>query len=186
MGEWKDVPGYEGIYAISKLGVVKSVDRVVTRSNGVKLRTGERILKQSLSSGYPKVSLFINGKGTTFKVHRLIAILFIPNPDNKPFVNHINGIKTDFSISNLEWCTCQENNAHAFKTGLNFSRQTGTTGAKSHHAKAIDQYSLIGDLIKRWDCAMDVENELGFNHTNISKVLTGKRETAYGYKWRYA
>lgn len=116
---WKDVKGYEGIYKISNFGNVKSLERL-KKSKGNSTRVvNERILKYNTNIfGYKYVILCKESKNKCFLIHRLIGIAFIPNPENKPQINHINGIKTDNSISNLEWCTQQENSIHAFKTGL--------------------------------------------------------------------
>lgn len=115
---WKEIKGFEGYYQISNLGEVKSVKRVVIRSNKMKLSVKERFMKQTLCQGYYYVDLFKEGKKTRSFIHRLIALHFIDNPQNKPSINHINGIKNDNSISNLEWATQKDNIIHAYGAGL--------------------------------------------------------------------
>lgn len=121
---WKDIVGFEGYYQISNLGIVKSIIREIpltTKCGNNTTRTSkEKFIKQKLniSGGYLKVDISKNAKQKQLLIHRLIAEYFIPNPYNKPMVNHINGIKTDNRIVNLEWCTQKENMKHAFKTGL--------------------------------------------------------------------
>jgi len=115
---WKDVIGFEGLYQVSNTGNVKSMPKHI--KNGVSSFVSEvNILKNSLTGGgYYRVNLRSNSTTKSMLVHRLIAMAFIPNPQGKLYINHKNGIKTDNSIDNLEWCTHRENMVHAFETGL--------------------------------------------------------------------
>ena len=99
---FKDVLGYEGAYKVSNLGRVKSLERVVVHKNGYKYPIKERILKPVLKRGYPSVNLCLDDKRKSIKIHRLVALAFMPNPESKATVNHINGIKTDNRLENLE------------------------------------------------------------------------------------
>lgn len=112
---WKDIEGYEGLYQISSLGRVR-------RIKGGKGTASGRILKSFANSGYFFVGLYVNSKQKHIGVHRLVAEAFIPNPDNKSEVNHINGNKHDNRIVNLEWVTPSENMQHAWRTGLTKGR----------------------------------------------------------------
>ena|SRR3990167_3830110 len=117
---WKDVPGYEGYYQISSLGRVKVVPKVVksrNRASGVNTRTISESIKvnEIAYNGYARITLSKLAKSKRYSVHRLVAIAFIPNPENKPAVNHINGIKTDNRIENLGWVTNSENEMHSFR-----------------------------------------------------------------------
>ncbi len=119
MEEWKDIPGYVGYYEVSSLGRVRSVPRVVAHADGRRQPVSGRVLKQNPDDwGYLLVSLNKNGKGVTSKVHRLVAIAFIPNPENKPEVNHKTGDKTANSVTDLEWSTGKENTDHARRLSL--------------------------------------------------------------------
>lgn len=115
---WKDIIGYEGIYQVSNLGNVKSLGRKsLTEYYDINLK--EKILKKGVDSwGYFAVKLYKNGTKKSFKVHKLVALNFIENKHLKPQVNHINGVKSDNRINNLEWVTSKENMIHAHKIGL--------------------------------------------------------------------
>lgn len=116
MEEWKDIAGFEGMYQVSNMGQVRSLDRVIN-DRGRHLKG--RVLAQSIgTSGYLHVGPSINGKQPPKYIHRLVAEAFIPNPDSRPHVNHIDGNKQNNHLSNLEWATAKENSQHAWVTGL--------------------------------------------------------------------
>lgn len=114
MEEWKDIAGFEGMYQVSNVGQVRSLDRVDNRGYKQKGRT----VKPSTSKGYQNAHLCKLSKYTTISIHRLVALAFISNPDNRPQVNHIDGNKQNNHISNLEWATAKENINHAWDNGL--------------------------------------------------------------------
>jgi hypothetical protein len=116
---WKPVLGYENYYLVSNFGRIKSLDRIMKWRHFDKIKKGRLLSPKPSKYGYIRVVLTNeNGTEKSHPLHRLIAQVFIPNPENKLFINHINGIKNDNTIQNLEWCTIQENTIHAFKTGL--------------------------------------------------------------------
>lgn len=116
MEVWKDIEGYENLYQVSTYGRIKSLSHI---NNLGRLRP-ECILGIRLSDrGYHSAVLYNNGKPKSFRVHQLVARAFIPNPNNKPHVNHLDGVKGNNLVENLEWVTISENAKHAFKTGLN-------------------------------------------------------------------
>lgn len=110
METWKPVVGYEGIYEVSNIGNIKN-----SKTN--------KILKQPKRSGYPSVGMAKNKIAKNHRIHRLVAMAFIENPENKRCVNHKDGNKLNNNVENLEWCTHSENNYHAMKNGLNHSRK---------------------------------------------------------------
>lgn len=116
--KWKDIEGFEGIYQVSNLGKVRSIDRIVEYKNGATRKIEGKILKpRDNNEGYDQVDLYKNGVRVTMKVHRLVATAFLKNPDNLPVVNHKNSLRNDNRVKNLEWVTFSENNIHAYIYG---------------------------------------------------------------------
>lgn len=135
---WKHIKGYEGLYLISNLGRVKSLPREKLTPKGTQCMSKEKFLKTNPSKmGYPVVMLSLNCDIKLHKLHRLIAIAFIPNIENKPFINHKDGNKLNNSLDNLEWCTAKENIQHAFDTGLRVSSKGENQGSSKLTAKNI-------------------------------------------------
>lgn len=184
---WKDIQNYEGYYQISNLGNVKSLHygSKVNNPNWDKLPS--HLLKQKVStSGYLRVELYKQKSRKCFYVHRLVASMFIPNPLNKPEVNHIDGNKLNNCVDNLEWTTISENQIHAIKNGLRKSSpMLGKIGHLSPCSKPVIQYDLQGNFIKLWLCGSDAARNLSMSATSISLCATNKHKTANGYIWRY-
>ena len=179
---WKDIKGYEEMYQISNLGNVKSL----TRNTKNKYKQ-EHFLKLFISkNGYKRVELRKYKKGKKYCVHRLVALAFIPNPLNKPQVNHINGIKTDNRVENLEWATNSENIKHAIKTGLITHESIlikSKLGCKKLEKPIIQLKN--GIEIARFNNSYEAQKITGVPQTSICKVLKGKQKTTYGYEWKY-
>ena len=168
---WKDIQGYEGHYKISNLGRVKSLCRKRNENSIAVIK--ERILKTTPNSiGYPRVVLSLNGEYISYRVHRLVAIAFIPNPENKPQVNHINGIKADNRLENLEWCSNGENQIHAYSIGL----QKSMKGDK--HWNSILTESQVIDIIKRLkkgESNISIAKAYNITQKSISDIKQNKK-----------
>lgn len=166
---WKDIKGYEGLYQVSNLGRVKSLPHG---------RTKGCILRPWNNKGYQVVGLW---EGTPSKmrklsVHRLVAEAFISNPENKPCINHIDGIRNNNNITNLEWVTYSENNNHAIKFGL----RKVFPGAK-HKCKKIEQYDLQGNLLAQFNSIVEASKILNIPKCSISRVLNGRLKTTHKF-----
>jgi len=159
------------------MGRVKSLDRTFINKIGHKQHTKERILKPTTDhNSYLRVTLYdSSGKVKNSLVHRLVCEAFHENPKKKPCVNHIDENKANNTVSNLEWCTYEENNNH----GTHNARVAKTL------SKSVGQYTRDGKLIKVWQSAQEVQRQLGIANQHISAVARGKLKTAHGYVWKY-
>ena len=184
MENWKDIQGYEGFYQVSNLGRIKSLERDVYNYRGTLINhIEEKILVQSLDRyGYQCVNLYKNGECKKMRVLRLVAEAFIPNPENKPMVNHKNEVKNNNVVENLEWCDAQYNINYGTRTARMVKNRRNYKFGNAPHAKPV----FCEELNKTFDCAKRAEEELGIWGTSIIKVCKGKAKTAGGFHWRYA
>lgn len=163
METWKDIPGYEGLYQASTLGRIRSV------------YCSGKILKNNLQpNGYEAVTLYKNKIKKFCLVHRLIAITFVPNPKNKPAVNHKDEVRNHNIATNLEWVTNKENQNY---------------GHCMHNVavcqgKPLAQYTKDGELVRIYYPGGEAQKVTGISRYHISAVIHGKRKTAGGYIWR--
>ena len=168
---WKDIQNYEGLYQVSNLGRIKSLSRR-DRLNRV---IQEKILKHgSNKKGYLIVVLCKEGRMKTCRVHRLVAKAFIPNPENKPEVNHKDEDKTNNKVENLEWMTRREN--------INY----GTRNERSEKSQSKPIYGINIKTDEKIEFPSTQEAQRsGFDQSNIVKCLKGKRKSHKGYRWFY-
>lgn len=164
---WKDVVGYEGLYMVSNIGNVKSLNYNKTNQ--------EKIMNQPIIARYRNVHLSKNGMSKYIKVHRLVANAFVENPYNYPIVNHKDEDSLNNVYTNLEWCTIKYNNSY----GTRLDR------VAQKNKKAVLQYDLNGNFLKEWASASDVQKKLGYKRTNITNCCNGKQKTSNGFVWRY-
>jgi hypothetical protein len=169
---WKEIPQCKGYYWVSNLGNVKSIDRIIEREyHGNVFMKGKNLKPMINRKGYGLVDLkTINGRKCVV-IHRLVALAFIPNPENKPQVNHINGIKTDNRVENLEWCTNSENQIHAYKNNLSRPRR----GIENGSSKLTNELVLY---IRSEKCKnkklKEISKELNISTTTISDIKNNK------------
>ena len=156
--DWKDIKGYEGLYQVSNLGRVMTVK-------------SKRLRKINMThDGYCKINLSSNGESHWFRVHRLVAQAFIPNPEHKPEVNHIDEDKTNNNVDNLEWVTRKENANHGTLYGR-LSKINGTSIICVESGVTYDSMSQCARLMK-------------IQQSSISQMLSGKRKSAGGYTFK--
>ena len=212
---WKDIAGYEGFYQVSNLGRVKRLPTVVRATHGSKQYRDGRILKYKRAREYNSVALSKDGKMRYYRVARLVAIAFIPNPDNLPQVNHKDCNPKNDKANNLEWCTAKYNNNYGdhnkkvseaakrryqdpeeYAKLIDRVRRQGQDPVwKSHQREAqlnnsnsipVDMLDMDGNYIKTFPSVAEAFRQTGIHAQNIGQVCKGRKQSAHGYKWRYS
>lgn len=179
--EWKDIQGYEGYYQVSNLGRVKSVSRTRLGNKKSVISVPEKILKGGITRGYRTVILCIDSKIKSFSIHRIVANAFIDNPYNKSQVNHIDGIKLNNTVDNLEWTTAQENTQHAWDNGLSRSvKGSDHPFSKLSMYEVIELRKIINSVIYSQRTIANVYN---IDQAIISRLKNNKiyKEECYHY-----
>lgn len=168
--QWRAIAGFSGKYSVSNFG-------------GVKNNWSGRIFKTYLTHGYPMAALRHDGKRITKVVSRLMAEAFIENPENKPTVNHINGIRNDNRLANLEWATHSEQQNHAYKFLGKVGAATGKFSAANPTSKPV--LAIGFGETKFFPSGKDAAEFLKMHPTAVNKVLKGKLKGCKGYKFKY-
>lgn len=166
---WLPVKGYEGLYEISSFSKIRSYVKKQPRL----------IFGNKTTDGYMQVTLTKNLARSFYGFHQLMAIHFIPNPENKPYVNHKNGIKTDNSIDNLEWCTPSENCIHRYRV----LKKGNCKGEKSTCNKPIVQLSLDGFIVNVFYSRTEALQVTKIRRESLYDCLSGKLKSYKGYLW---
>lgn len=176
---WKDVVGYEGLYQVSNLGRVRSLNFYRKKRIGV-------LRQKKLNTGYMALDLYKDRMPRTLNVHRLVAIAFVENKDGLPWVNHIDGNKQNNAASNLEWCTAKQNTEHAKRTGLRKqSNVAGMYGIHKKTQKAVNQFTKDGEFVARWDSMLAAARSFHCTQRCISACASGRTKSSMGFVWRF-
>ena len=173
METWKPIDGYPN-YEVSNFGKVRSLNWHNEH------KTRELFLKPH-NKGYRQVELANDDGKKMFLVHRLVATAFIPNPNNYPQVNHIDADRTNNTAKNLEWCTQSQNMRYAYSLPQN----KGLVRRGKRRGEKVLQLTLDGKIVATWEDARTIKVQTGMSDWSIAECCSGKRKTAYGYKWQY-
>lgn len=180
---WKDVVGYKGMYQVSNIGRTKTMSRNIYSKGSIHYIMKERVTRQTDFKGYKQIRLRKDNLSRLYFVHRLVLMAFIPNPFNKPYVNHKNGIRNDNRVENLEWCTRSENEKHAYKYLSKELKMNRPKGKDHFNSYPVVQKDKNGNILKIWECAKQAKIEGGYCNTCIGLCVNGRMEYHKGFKW---
>lgn len=177
---WKDIEGYEGLYQVSNMGRVRSVERTVWNGKGY-FKTPERIRKASANGyGYLEVVLFKDGKRKAYSVHRLVASAFLDNSEGYKEINHKDEDKTNNCVENLEYCSRSYNNTYNGR-----AKKAGKKAAEKR-CKPVFSVNKESGLIMWWQSAKDAERYTGIASSHITECCKGRLKSTGGHIWFYA
>lgn len=201
---WRPVVGFEGYYAVSNYGRIKSLKREIQSGRKYALKTfPEKIMRANINRRYCNYDLCKNGEIKRIGAHRMVAKAFIPNVENKPQVDHIDTNPTNNCLYNLRWCTASENNLNEItrkrqsdrfkgrslplstREKLSNSLKNKYVSEKNWNSKKVAQFNRKGELIKIWPAANEAARVLGFCQGHISSCCRGERPYHHGFIWKY-
>lgn len=180
---WKDIQGLEGRYQVSSLGRIRSLPSKRYPKGNVK-----QLQLSNWGYQYTCVRIIGEYRQQRLTAHREVAKAFIPNPDNKPEVNHKNGVKTDNRVENLEWTTGLENMRHAWRTGLikpNYGPRKSLRGKGNKRSRPVLAFDDNGNQVAEYESGCIAEKSLGIPHGGVGRVLAGKRKRVRGLSFVY-
>ena len=172
---WKDIKDYEGIYQVSNLGNVRSLDRLDNRGRKTK---GRELKKKKMSNGYEFVQLYKYNKFKNCSIHRLVAQAFLPNPSNLPQVNHKDENITNNRVENLEWCTNKYNTNYG-------TRNKRLSELKNKYKQAVYSINIETKEIKEYESICDAHRQTKIDKRSIIHCCKGTRNLAGNYMWSY-
>ena len=186
---WKDIEGYNGLYQVSSLGRVKSLERTFYSGKNflIKKTHPERIMKLSFyNTGYVYVGLSKDGFVRKFKIHRLVATAFIPNPENKPCVDHLNAVRDDNRVENLHWVDASENmnNSHTLKA-ISITKLGNLNPMKLKQRPVLQIDPKTNEVVAEFIGCKEAARALGINSGNLSRCCRNPRYTYKGFIFRY-
>lgn len=180
--QWKDIVGYENEYQINQFGEIR------TLKDSPKLKKYDVLKPQkSKRNGYVYQMLYKNGKEKLLRVHRLVAMAFLPNPNNLPQVNHKDGNKQNNSVDNLEWCEQSDNMKHAYKNGLQIPSENQRKAIINTNKLKQKKVCQIKDseIINTFSGISEASRQTKISISCISRCCNLKRKSTTGYEWRF-